>query len=195
MCDTCSVPAGTACPDLCSWGSAFVSCWTPLEVAGNRSATCCSSRCFSPLPTHSPKRPWPLMGPRRGVPAPRGRCWRRSISGAPQCHSFDLCQALQRSLGDRGSRGTTERNGGSAGACEPDVSLTHEAGLKHDWEAGQGAEMCCVSFLRAGRDHVSPRWVWQVGHGHCSALPAQVQGGTARGWWDGRQWSLSRAHC
>lgn len=44
------------------------------------------------------------------------------------------------------------RNGGSAGACEPHISLTHEAELKHDWEAGQGMEMCCVSlcWLRWG---------------------------------------------
>lgn len=39
---------------------------------------------------------------RRSCPT-RGRCWRRNTSGAPQCRSFDLCQALQRSL-QRGNR-------------------------------------------------------------------------------------------
>lgn len=180
---------GTACPDLCSWGHTFASCWTPLEVAGNRSATCCCSRCFSPLPARSPKQPWPLTGPSRVIPAPRGRCWRRSISGAPQCHLFDLWQALQRSLSDRDSRGTTGRNGrngGSAGACEPHVSLTHEAESKRAWEAGQGAEMCCVSFLLAGRGWRARDGVRQVGHGRCSALlgpgmGAQLGGGGMEG--------------
>lgn len=53
-------PALTCAP----WGSAFA----PLEVAESRSATWCSSRCFSPLPTRSPEQPWPVMGPRMSIP-------------------------------------------------------------------------------------------------------------------------------
>lgn len=49
------------------------------------------------------------------------------------------------------ARGALGRNGGSDGACEPHVSLTHEPELNRDWKAGWEVEMCCMSFpLAAG---------------------------------------------
>lgn len=91
------------------------------------------------------------------------------------CRDPLVTVAAERQLGEMGA---------SAGARGRDVSLTHEAGLKHDWEAGEGAEMHCVSFLLAGRGCVSPRWAPAGGTGAllCSALPspgtgAQLGGG------------------
>lgn len=168
---THNVLAGTACCNLCSWGTTFASCWASLEVAANRSVTYCFSRqswpvtwphahrCLSPLLTCSPKWPWRLVGAQERHPCPMRKVveekhlwWGPGEASLPHkeggggeaslaLHSV-TCLVSGRLCRDPLvtviARGTMGRDGSSDGACEPHVSLTHEAELNHDWKAGRG---------------------------------------------------------
>lgn len=86
-----------------------------------------------------PKVALALMERRRSSPAPGGRRWWSSISGAPQhgLVSGRLCReplVMVKAI----ATGALGRNGGLDGACEPHMSLTHESELNRDGNARQG---------------------------------------------------------